>query len=125
MAELGSNTSVSEASEKAWTGVAGIGYLFLFGVELEAFIQCAAVLLDMLLLLTPHTVSVLHHLLLDVPKQAGQTHTQTRSHIHTVHHIEKTLRRGDRTDQSLMRGSHSTMTFTCGGPPKPHSFSAL
>lgn len=47
------------------------GYLLLFGVELEALVQCAAVVLDMLLLLIPHALCVLHHLLLDVAKQAA------------------------------------------------------
>lgn len=46
-------------------------YLLLFGVELEALIQCAAVLLDVLLLLIPHALRILHHLLLDVAKQAA------------------------------------------------------
>lgn len=43
-------------------------YLLLFGVELEALVQCAAVVLDMLLLLISHALCVLHYLLLDVPK---------------------------------------------------------
>lgn len=48
------------------------GYLLLFGVELEALVQCAAVVLDMLLLLLiPHALCVLHHLLLDVAEQAA------------------------------------------------------
>lgn len=54
------------------------GYLLLFGVELEALIQCAAVVLDMLLLLIPHALSVLHHLLLDVPKQAAGPRQKTQ-----------------------------------------------
>ena len=29
------------------------------------------------------------------------------------------------TDQSLILCSHSMMSFTCGGPPEPHSFRAL
>lgn len=29
------------------------------------------------------------------------------------------------TDQSLILCSHSIMSFTCGGPPEPHSFKAL
>lgn len=45
--------------------------LFLFGVELEALVQGAAVLLDVLLLQTPHALGVLHHLLVDVTEQAG------------------------------------------------------
>ena len=44
------------------------GHLFLFGVQLEALIQSAAVLLQMLLLLVPHTLCILHYLLLDTAK---------------------------------------------------------
>ena len=29
------------------------------------------------------------------------------------------------TDRSLILISHSMMSFTCGGPPEPHSFRAL
>ena len=47
-----------------------VTHLLLFGVELEALVQGAAVLLHMLLLLVPHALCVSHHLLLDVPKQA-------------------------------------------------------
>lgn len=43
-------------------------YLFLLGVELEAFIQGTAVLLLMELLLQPNTFSIFNHFFLDVAK---------------------------------------------------------
>lgn len=56
------------------------GYLLLFGVELEALVQSAAVLLDMLLMLIPHTLCVLHHLLVNITKQAAASSTKLRLH---------------------------------------------
>lgn len=44
-------------------------YLFFLGVKLEAFVQSAAVLLLMELLLQPHAFCILNHFLLDVAKQ--------------------------------------------------------
>lgn len=44
-------------------------HLFFFGVQLEALIQGTAMLLQMLLLLVPHTLRILHHFLLDAAKQ--------------------------------------------------------
>ena len=57
-------------------------HLFLFGVQLEALVQSAVVLLQMLLLLVPHALCVLHYLLLDTAKQTD-THTHTVTHTHT------------------------------------------
>lgn len=49
----------------------GCPYLLLLGVELEALIQRAAVLLPVRLLLPPHALRVLHHLLLEAAEQPG------------------------------------------------------
>lgn len=49
----------------------GCPYLLLLGVELEALVQGAAVLLPVRLLLPPHALRVLHRLLLDAPEQPG------------------------------------------------------
>ena len=57
-------------------GVIVAMYLLLLGVEGEAFVQRAAELLDVLLLLAAHALRVLHHLLLDVPEQAVETPPQ-------------------------------------------------
>lgn len=57
-----------------------VSYLFFFSVELEALIQGAAVLLNVVLLLSTNTFRVLHHLLLDVTKQAAHRHTVTPGH---------------------------------------------
>ncbi len=117
-----------------------VSYLFFFGVELKALVQGAAVLLNMVLLST-NTFRVLHHLLLDVTKQAAHRHAVTPGHwtvllvllawralkpsanrmyFHMSSKGSKKLHY-----QSLNRCSHSTMSFTCGGPPEPHSFRAL
>lgn len=118
------------------------GYLLLFGVELEALVQCAAVVLDMLLLLIPHALCVLYHLLLDVAKQAAGPRqgngTLWRLHMQNsqVEVVSGLVEKGietniwyvkthTHTDQSLTLCSHSMMSFTCGGPPELHSFSAL
>lgn len=77
-ARLMSGTSRSTLSE----------YLLLFGVELEALIQRAAVLLAMLLLLIPHALCILHHLLLDVAKQAAAQ--DGRKRLHTEYKSVKT-----------------------------------
>lgn len=53
-------------------------YLFFFGVQLEALVQGAAMLLQVLLLLTPHALGIFHHFLLDAAKQTdGQTQAVT------------------------------------------------
>ncbi len=57
-----------------------VSYLFFFGVELKALIQGAAVLLNVVLLLSTNAFWVLHHLLLDVTKQAAHRHTVTPGH---------------------------------------------
>lgn len=49
----------------------GARYLLLLGVELEALVQRAAGRLLVRLLLQPHALGVLHHLLLDVPEKAA------------------------------------------------------
>lgn len=54
-----------------------VSYLFFFGVELKALIQGAAVLLNVVLLLSTNTFRVLHHLLLDVTKQTAHRHRVT------------------------------------------------
>lgn len=112
-------------------------YLFLFGVELETLIQGAAVLLDMLLLLIPHALCILHHLLLNVPKQAAAPgHKDAVIEIRQKVALcqvngEQCYRKSavvcnrKQTDQSLILCSHSMMSFTCGGPPEPQSFRAL
>lgn len=46
-----------------------LSHLFFFGIKLEAFVQGAIVLLQVLLLLAPHTLCVFHHLLMDAAKQ--------------------------------------------------------
>lgn len=46
-----------------------LSHLFFFGIKLEAFVQGAVVLLQVLLLLAPHTLCVFHHLLMDAAKQ--------------------------------------------------------
>lgn len=48
-----------------------VPYLLFFGIQLEALVQRAAVLLQVLLLLIPHALRVFHHLLLDAAKQTG------------------------------------------------------
>lgn len=102
----------------------------------------------MLLLLISHALCVLYHLLLDVPKQAaGPRHghhssddTLKREHIQNsqILVVGRFVEQGietniwyveahthTNTDQSLTLCSHSMISFTCGGPPEPHSFSAL
>lgn len=46
-------------------------HLLLFGVKIETLIQGAAVLMDVLLLI-PHILCILHHLLLNVTKQTDK-----------------------------------------------------
>ena len=46
-------------------------YLLLFGVKIETLIQGAAVLMDVLLLI-PHILCILHHLLLNVTKETDK-----------------------------------------------------
>lgn len=57
-------------------GGGAAGHLLLFCVELEALVQRAAVLLEMLLLLTAHALCIRHHLVLDAAKEAAG-HRQT------------------------------------------------
>lgn len=62
-------------------------HLLLFGIELEALVQGAAVLLEMLLLLIPNALSVLHHFLLDAAKQAECKTVKTkRRKMSSCHH---------------------------------------
>lgn len=55
-------------------------YLFFFGVQLKALVQGAAVLLNVVLLLSTNAFRVLHHLLLDITKQTAHKHTVSPGH---------------------------------------------
>lgn len=66
-------------------------YLLLFSIKLKAFIQCAAVLLDMLLLLSTYTLTVPHHLLLNVTKETTHTHTSYKTVVFLRHYITNGL----------------------------------
>lgn len=113
--------------------------LFFFGVQLEALVQGAAMLLQVLLLLIPHALRIFHHLLLDAAKQTGgQARTSGRSFrvptppppLPTYTHTKDKgmlarLKWEKKAHHSFVLFSHSITSFVCGGPPEPQSFRAL
>lgn len=121
-----------------------VSHLFFFGVQLEALVQGAAMLLQMLLLLIPHTLCIFHHLFLDAAKETAGKQTVTLGGVHVSCTVEQTGRiidtrgensgspaswyackDGKNTHHSFVLFSHSITSFACGGPPEPQSFRAL
>lgn len=114
-------------------------YLFFFGIQLEALVQGAAMLLQVLLLLIPHALRIFHHLLLDAAKQTGgQTRTSGRNfRVFHPPHTQKTegsrwaagmlkwVKWEKNAHHSFVLFSHSITSFVCGGPPDPQSLRAL
>lgn len=67
-----------------------VPHLFFFGVQLEALVQGAAMLLQMLLLLIPHALCIFHHLFLDAAKEAADKQTVTLGGVHVSRTVDQT-----------------------------------